>query len=218
MAKNDDKTGDAQVEQPNMAAQFIAALKSLPPAELSSILSAAGIVPTTMGMTPETLQVIMGSMTQVSANALKESLRSQRKENPNYPEKSVFHPAGRFTDDGTPKPAKVRFRRRTYHNHILLGGELETEQEIKLFNAITDDRTARDGKWKAEILEKGTARERIMVTTPSMTPDERSDNSLPLPMILMELIGGPMAVNADTMANRILELEAKMKELTGSAA
>ena len=191
---------------------IVDALEQASPERLRAILAKAGAVPTTIGMTPDMMREFMGGFATVNADTMQRTMRANRKENPNYPERSVFFPEGKFDDEGNPLRAKRTFRRRTYHNNVLLGGELETEEEIDLFNAIAEDRTARDGTWKAEILEPGTARERIMVTTPSLTPDERSNNPEPLAMKLRELLNGPEAVNAGTMAKRIAELEAKMKE------
>ena len=191
---------------------IVDALESASPERLRAILAKAGAVPTTIGMTPEAMREFMGGFAAVNADTMQRTMRANRKENPNYPERSVFFPEGKFDDDGKALRAKRMFRRRTYHNNVLLGGELETEEEIDLFNAITEDRSARDGQWKAEVLDKGTARERVMVTTPSLTPDERTNNPEPLAMKLREILGGPEAVNQGTMAKRLAELEAKMAQ------
>lgn len=213
MARDNDTRGQGQAEPPDMKAMLIDALKSLSPSELQQILTQSGAAPTTIGMTTESMQMLLGSLSATNAETMKQALRSQRKENPNYPEQSVFHPAGRFSDDGTALPDKVKLRRRTYHNGVLLGGELETEEEINLCNQFTEDKTARNGLWTATILEKGTSRERINIKTPSQTPDERMENSLPLPLILRELLGGADAVNPATLSARMAKLEAKLAEL-----
>ena len=213
MAKKDDESGSAV----NLA-DLVSALKNLPQEDLRGLLTTAGIAPTTIGMTPETLQSLLGSMGATSAAAMREAYRQQRKENPNYPEVSVFNPEGKFDDDGNARTPKVTFRRPTFFNGVRLGGELETPEEIRLFNQFTDTKLARDGRWKLEIEDKGTKNERALLTIPSRTADDRMENAVPLPLILRELLGGADAVNPETLAARIAELERKLAERDTVAA
>lgn len=188
-------------------------LRKLSPEDLRELLGATGAVPTTMGMTPETLQSIVTAMSSVSQTAVRETIRQERKENPSYPQRSVFHPAGVFDDSGKALPPKVKLRRPTYFQGVRLGGELETELEIELLNRFTEDKTSRDGLWSATFQERGTPRERLYIKIPSLTADDRMENSLPLPLILRELLDGADAVNPETLQKQIAQLEAKVKAL-----
>lgn len=210
MAKNDENKGTI--------ADLVAAIKDLPQDDLRGLLTAAGIAPTTIGMTPDLLQSLLGSMGATSAAAMKEAYRQQRKENPNYPEVSVFNPDGKFDDDGNAREPKVTFKRPTFFNGVRLGGELETPEEIRLFNSFTDTKLARDGRWKLEIEDKGTRNERCLLTIPSRTADDRMENAVPLPLILRELLGGADAVNPETLQRQIDELNKKLAALTPAGA
>lgn len=206
----DPKEKDSDLTPDVMQAAVIDALRSLPPDELGALLKRAGVVPTTSGMGVEHLQAIMSTMDAVSARSVKEALRSERKENPNYPEKSVFFPAGKFDDSGRILPAKITLSRTTFFNGVRLGGELETEEEIGLCNRFTESRTAREGEWQA-IVETGL-NARLTITVPSKTVDDRMSLP-PFTHILRELLDGAEAVNPDTMARRIAALEAQMKAM-----
>lgn len=194
-----------------MKSAVLDALKGLQPEELRELLTRAGIVPTTMGMGAEHLQAIMSTMDKVSARSVKDALRSERKENPSYPERSVFHPAGKFDDEGNALKPKVTLSRPTFFNGVRLGGELETEEEIELCNRFTDSRTARDGEWTAAIDGVGPS-SKLTVTVPSKTVDDRMSLP-PFTHILRELLNGPEAVNPDTMAKQIEALQAQVKSL-----
>ena len=213
MAKRDEN-GEGGVN----LADLVSALKSLPQEDLRGLLTTAGIAPTTIGMTPETLQSLLGSMGATSAAAMREAYRQQRKENPNYPEVSVFNPGGKFDDDGNARAPKEVFKRPTFFNGVRLGGELETPEEIRLFNQFTDTKLARDGRWKLEIEDKGTRNERALLTIPSRTADDRMENAVPLPLILRELLGGADAVNPETLTARLDEQAKQIAELKAQLA
>lgn len=214
MAKNDRSDTDPL----DIKTALVEAIKSLPPDELRAILMQSGVTPTTIGMTAESMQMLLGSLSATNAETMKMALRSQRKENPNYPERSVFHPSGKFDDAGNALPAKAGFKRPTYFQHVLLGGEAETEIEIQLCNSFTEDKSSRDGRWTAEIKHKGTKKESLHILIPSLSADDRMENSLPFPFILRELLDGADAVNPETMAARIAELEARVKRLAAGVA
>lgn len=205
---NDDKN-----KTPDLKAALVDALKSMPTDELAAILRQSGAAPTTIGMTKESMQMLIGSLHETNANSMKQALRSQRKENPNYPERSVFHAEGKFDDDGNPRAPKVAFLRPTFFQGVRLGGELETPEEISLCNRFTEDKSSREGRWTAELVNKGTKNERLVITIPSKTVDDRMENSYPFTYILRELIEGASAVNTDTMSARIAELEEKIKTM-----
>ncbi len=182
-----------------------------PQAQNQAPVAPAG--PSLVGFTPEQLQALFATMGSVSARATSDALRSQRKENPYYPEKSVYNPEGLYADDGTPKPAKVKLSRATFFVGVKLSDELMTADEIELCNRFTTDKTARNGTWKAEIVMHGN-QPRLYIDVPSKTIDDR--NGLPtFAFILKELLEGPEAVNPVTMAKRIEELE---KKLAGMSA
>lgn len=192
------------------------ALRALPDDAKRELLTGAGIVPTTMGMTPEHLQVLMGTMTAVSANAQKEAIRSQRKENPSYPERSAFNPAGIFDDDGKALEPKVKFTRPTFFQNVRLGGELETPEEIKLCNQFTESRYSREGTWKAELDGQGIHR-RLLIEVPSRTTDERMTLP-PFTMILRELLDGKEAVDTESLHRQIETMKAHNEAMQAQIA
>lgn len=193
------------------AADLLTALKALPPEDLKTLLVQSGAAPTTIGMSPEQLQMIIGTLNP--AIAMREAYKLQRKENPNYPEQSVFHPRGKFDHEGIPLKPKATFKRPTFFMDVRLGGELETEDEIELCNRFTQDRLARNGKWKAIIKNKGELNEELHIEIPSKTMDDRMENAYPFAIILRELLEGAAAVNQETLIQRIADLEAKLANL-----
>lgn len=213
-----EKEADVKPEPADIKTALVEAIKALPPEELRAILMGAGAVPTTMGMDQATLQTIVQAFQATSATAVRETLRQERKENPNFPDRSAFNPVGVFDDLGNPKPPKVKFRRGTYFNHVRLGGELEYPEEIERFNRFTTDRSARDGRWTATIENKGTSRERLYVKVPSFTTDDRMENSIPLTLILDELLDGTEAVNPESLQKQIKALQDQVSALSKGAA
>lgn len=212
MTKTTPDEQTAAARQPHIDPSIlIAALKALPPDMLTAILVQSSAAPTTIGMTAEQMQSLIASLNP--AQAMREAYRLQRKENPNYPERSDFLPRGRYDDEGHALEPKAKFRRETFFMGVRLGGELETEIEIQLCNRFTEDRTARHGTWKATITGLGTPAERLMVDVPSKTPNDRQENAYPFQVILQELLEGPEAVNQTSMLKRILDLEAELKSL-----
>lgn len=216
MAKKDDE--QQQSTQTIDPLALVEALKQLPADTQAALLKSAGLMPTTMGMTPEHLQVLMGTMTAVSANAQKEAIRSQRRENPQYPERSEFHPRGVFDDAGRQLEPKLKFRIPTFFQGVRLAGELETEEEIRLCNQITDSRYAREGLWKAEIEGMGR-NQRLVIRVnregESLTMDDRMSLP-PFTIILRELISGKEAVNPETLHAQIEAMQKRIAELEGA--
>jgi len=193
------------------------ALKQMAPEDLRALLAGAGVVPTTMGMTPEHLQVLMGTMTKVSADAQRQALISQRRENPNYPEKSVFFPEGVFENDGTPKRPKQKFTVPTFFQSVRLAGELETEEEIELCNRFTESKTAREGMWTADLIGEGRHRRLAIRIAPEGHKLGINDLAVlpPFTMILRELLDGPAAVNTESLHKTIADMQQRIKELEG---
>lgn len=213
--KKDDEQAPAQTIDP---IALVEALQKLPAESQAALLKSAGLVPTTLGMTPEHLQVIMGGMTAVSAQAQKEAIRSQRRENPMYPERSEFNPRGAYNDNGEPQEPKLKFRIPTFYQGVRLGGELETEDEIRLCNSITESRDAREGTWKAEIVGKGR-NQRLVIRVnregETLTMDDRMSLP-PFTMVLRELISGKEAVNTETLHATIEAMQKRIAELEGN--
>ncbi len=202
---------------PDMKAMLIETLKSLSPAELSDIMQGAGAVPTTQGLTPAVIQTLVQAFQATSTTAVRETLRQERVENPNYPERSVFNPAGVFDDRGKALAPKVKFRRATFFQGVRLAGELETPDEIELCNQFTQDKEAREGRWTARIEDKGRPNERLYIAIPSKTVDDRMENSLPFTLILRELLDGADAVNPEVLQKQIADMQARIKSLEAGA-
>lgn len=209
MMKEKDPTADADIRTTIMEA-----IKALPAEDLRALLVQSGVAPTTIGMTPEMLQTLLGTLGTTSTAAMREAYRQQRKENPNYPERSVFNPAGVFDDEGRALPAKVRLSRPTFFVKVRLNDELMTPDEIDLCNSIASNKEARNGAWLAAVIRKPGGQEelRILDDFTVYNADDRSDLP-PLTFILRELRDGADAVNPATMAKRIADLEEKLKQL-----
>ncbi len=205
---------DTTAPAPVTAKDIIAELARMDPAARKELLTVAGIVPTTEMMSPEKIQTIV--MTSGAANARAMQL-ALRKENPTYPERSVFHPSGKFDDDGNALAPKAIFSRETFFNHVRLGGELETEDEINLYNRFTKSTEARDGTWTA-VVEMVGGKERLMVEVPTLTNDQRMNLPHDLCLILRELLDGPESVNPAMQERRIKELEDQVRTLVATRA
>lgn len=198
----------------NPLAAVTAALKALPAEAVEQLLKEAGLVPTTAGLSAEQMQAIATTSGAANARAMQLALR---KENPNYPEKSVFNPRGVFDDDGNALEPKAKFRRPTYFQGVRLGGELETETEIELCNRFTETREIPSKQWKAEVKMHGNE-ERLYITVPSKTVDDRMNLPHTMELILMELLQGSEAVNPASLQKQIEALQAQVAELQGKDA
>lgn len=146
----------------------------------------------------------------VSANDLKELLQAQRKvlkpENEQHPGISVYsYPEGELVH---PKPPFVRD---VFFNDLRERHDQLSTLEVELYNRFDTNKTARNGMWRAEIRRNGSAEELRIITEPK-TLDGRLSLP-PLTMILRELLDGADAVNPDTMAKRVADLEAALKSL-----
>ena len=199
MAKDKDQGDGVGVDIKAMFADY---LKSLSPAALAEMVKASGV--------PVQTESDAGLLKDSITTAIHETIRRDRKEAPFYHERSVFNPRGRFDDDGHLMAPKLTFRVPTFCNGMPLKGELEMEEEIALYNKIRETKTARGGKLKAEIQHRGELNERLLVTIPSFTMDQRGEFSSSMVMILTEIINGESAVTPENMAKRIAELEARL--------
>lgn len=217
MTRRRDEEGDANGQGGGIdPSALVAALRALPADELKSLLVASGAAPSTIGMTPENMQALMNTLHANSATAIREAIRSQRKENPAYPERSVFNPRGVFNDAGEAQAPKLKLSRPTFFNGVRLGGELESEEEIELCNRFTESRYAREGTWKAEVEGKGI-NQRLLITVPSRSVDDRMVLP-PFTHILRELLDGAEAVNPESLQKQIAALQAEVAKLKAQPA
>lgn len=200
-------------KEPIAVGDLVKALEQLPADSLKSLLERAGVVPTTAGMTPEQLQTILATTGMANAKAMQQALR---RENPFYPERSVFNPVGKFDDQGQQLPAKTTLRRSTYFVGVKLNDETLLPEEIQLLNRFTSNKVAREGTWTATVHKHG-ANEVLSVVVPCKSIDDRMGLP-PLTYILRELLDGADAVNPDALAKRVADLEERLKQYEARAA
>lgn len=170
-------------------------------------------VPSLAGMTPEALLTIIQALGKTSAMSVREALRSERKENPFYPERSVFNPAGVFDDEGKALPPKTKLTRDTFFVGVRLSEELLTPEEIDLCNRFTEDRQSRNGEWTATLEQRG-AKTRLLIAVPSKTIDDRMGHP-PFTHILRELLEGEENIRPEKLQTKVAALEARIKQLEG---
>lgn len=175
-------------------------------------------LPSLVGLSPEQFATLIATFGATQAGALQAAIRSNRKENPNYPERSVYNPAGKYDDFGKALEPKVKLRRDTYYCGVLIGkadadAELNTPDEITLFNRFTDDKTCRDGRWKVKVKDKGTTTESVWVDLGSVQSIDDRNGLPPLTHILRELLDGADAVNPETLLKQVAELKQQMADL-----
>ena len=163
-----------------------------------------------IGLTSEQLRMILDSVGASAVTGMREAQKQARRENPNYPEQSVFHPEGKFDHEGKQLAPKVAFRIPTFFCGVRLRGETETAEEIMLCNKFTEPKTARKGRWTAELKGNEFDRE-LHIDVPCYTQNDKND--LPsFALILMELLEGADAVTPASLIKRIEELERKQTE------
>ncbi len=98
--------------------------------------------------------------------------------------------------------------RQVFFNGARESEEQLTPEEIDAYNAITESREARDGRWKAVIDQNG---KRLLLTVPSHSLDDRGDVP-PLVLVLRELALGAKAADPSQMAARLAALEQAMAQ------
>ena len=174
------------------------------------------VMPSLVGFTPEQLQALLGTLGMNSASAMKEAIKSQRKENPSYPERSVYNPMGVFDDQGLALEPKLKLTRETFFVGVRLSEELMTIEEIELCNRFKSDKYSRDQLWKAEIRPHGSSK-RLFIVVPCKTVDDRMGLP-PFTSILRELLLGAEAVNPESMQKQIDAMAAEIKDLKGTRA
>ncbi|MGH7179129.1 MAG: hypothetical protein ACREJC_17255 [Tepidisphaeraceae bacterium] len=184
--------------------------------DLADLAPPPAAVPSLVGLSVEQLQTILGALGKTSAEAMREAYRLQRKENPNYPERSVFNPAGVFDDEGKAIAPKTKLTRPTFFVGVRLSEELMTVDEIDLCNRFSDAKFSRDGNWKAEFVGQGRLA-RLMIDVPCKTVDDRMTLP-PFTHILRELLDGTDAVSPEALQKRVETLEAQLRHLQNRAA
>ena len=154
-----------------------------------------------LGIDEDTLSRILATVGQASAEGMRRSIKPDNVTNPGI---SAFsYPEG---EQARPKP---KLTRETYFCGALQRDEQLTPEEIDAFNAITTERTSRNGTWKAWTEQNGS-RQRLHVFIPNKSLDDRMNMPNGLILILKELADGQEAVNPISMMERIKQLEAQL--------
>ena len=155
------------------------------------------------GLSEAQLEKILTSVGANTAEAMRASLKP---ENTDHPHVSAYsYPEG---DKARPKPD---LRVKTFFCGMEEQKERLTPSEVLAYNAITNERKARDGAWKALIKHKGETHEELHVMIPCETVDQRMGLP-PLELILLELNGGPSTADLGGMLATIRKLEQELVE------
>ena len=168
--------------------------------------------PALVGMSPRQLKDILAAVTSSATESGAEGMRRAIKpDNPTHPGVSVFSfPEG---DRARPKP---KLTRETFFCGSPQREDQLTPSEINAFNAITGERTARNGRWWARVEQYGN-RQRLHVFVPNKSIDDRMDLPNGLLLILRELAEGPEAVNIESLAAKVARLETELASRRSSA-
>jgi len=152
------------------------------------------------GISVEQLETVLKSNAEATRKALKP-------ENAQHPDVSAFNPEG---ERDHPRP---RLRRKTFWAGTELHEDELSREEIELFNQVEHTVEARNGVWRAELKRTATdGTSELHVTFPCANTDDRMD--LPsLKLMMRELLGGTKAVDAESLAQRVAQLE---KQLAGA--
>jgi len=148
--------------------------------------------PAPVGLSADQLQEVLAHNAQATRKAL-------RPENERHPDVSAFNPEG---ERDHPRP---KLARKAFFAGIELKEDELTRAEIELLNRFSHACHARNGQWKAEIRDGA-----LLLSVPAATTDDRMDLPNGLSLILRELLGGEKAVDAESLAQRVAELEAKL--------
>lgn len=164
-----------------------------------ALLAAIGkMQPAQAGLSADQLQTILDSNAKSTRKAL-------RPENERHPDVSAFNPAG---ERDHPRP---KLARKTFMAGQLLHEDELTVTEIELFNQFTHSTEARNGAWTADLRRTGKmGEEQLHVSVPCGTVDDRMDLPNGITTMLRELLGGAKAVDPESLAQRVAELEAQL--------
>jgi hypothetical protein len=152
------------------------------------------------GISVEQLETVLKSNAEATRKALKP-------ENAQHPDVSAFNPLG---ERDHPRP---KLRRKTFWAGTELHEDELSREEIELFNQVEHTVEARNGIWRAELKRTATdGTSELHVIFPCANTDDRMD--LPsMTLMLRELLGGTKAVDAESLAQRVAQLE---KQLAGA--
>lgn len=156
--------------------------------------------PASGGLSAEQLETVLKSSAEATRKALKP-------ENAQHPDVSAFNPEG---ERDHPRP---KLRRKTFWAGTELDADELDRDEIELMNSFEHSCEARNGAWRADLKRTATdGTAELHFTFPSKNTDDRMD--LPsMKLMLRELHGGTKAVDPDSLAKRVAELE---KQLAGA--
>lgn len=187
MAKN-----DAQTQEPKDTNTLLAdALLKL--ADKLEVYDGANA---SAGITAEQLSTILTENAKSTRKAL-------RPENERHPDISALNPEG---ERDHPRP---KLTRKCFFAGIELKADDLSRTEIELLNAFTHNCTAKNSQWKAEIRQKGSDGE-LHLMLPVASTDDRMDLPNGFTLILRELLGGTKAVDAESLAQRVADLEQQL--------
>lgn len=151
------------------------------------------------------LTAVQQSHVKASADAMQTALN---RSNANYVARSPFHYAdGR---EAIPKYTVFFGPQFTNGKGAPLPRDLFSPDECDLINRFEPGmhKIARNGQWTANVIQNGSTQE-LVIKVPMTTMDQRQ-NLPSLTLILRELLEGELAVNPDTLAARVAELERKL--------
>ena len=156
------------------------------------------------GLSNTQLESILERVGTNTAAAMRVSLKP---ENSDHPHISAFsYPEG---DVARPKP---ELRVKTFFCGLEEHAERLTPAEIEAYNAITTNREARGGDWKAQIRKAGQPGEELYVSLPCESVDQRMGLP-PLELIMLELNGGPSTADLAGLMSKIRVQEKELASL-----
>ena len=174
----------------------------LPPREmtnnlLSELVEKLSTAVGNAGMKPEQLEAILNKVGLATAEGMRQTLRPENSE--------CTHISAYFTERDLAKYGSYANRpvltRKTFFVGSEEKGDNLTCAEIEAYNAVTQYREARGGKWKAEVKRNGQ-QEELWVWVPCETVDQRMDVPSLL-LILHELNGGASTADAHQLLKQI---------------
>ncbi len=151
------------------------------------------------------LTAVQQTHAKASADAMQTALN---RSNINYISQGPFHYAN--GKEAVPKYTVFFGPQFTNGRGAALPRDLFSPDECDLINRfeLGPQRIARNGAWTAEVFRNGSTHE-LVIKVPMTTMDQRQ-NLPSLTLILRELLDGELAVNPDTLAARVAELERKL--------
>jgi len=164
------------------------------------------------GLTSEQLQQVLHSAGVTSAEAMRQSLRP---ENADHPHISAFFTESDRLTYGTYEN-KPKLTRKTFFCGVEEKDERLTPSEIEGYNRISDNRSARHGRWAAEIRRNGRADE-LHVWVPCSTLEERMQLR-PLLLIQHELNGGASTEDLGALLQELQRVRALAASKGATAA